>query len=120
MKDQLDLVKEFHEKFRVLISENPSLIGNDRFTNRYNLMKEEVEEYLEGAKKGDIQNIAKELADILYAVYGTILEHGLHDKIEDIFKEVHKSHMSKDYHKYKMIKGPDYFKPNLKKFFNNN
>lgn len=80
-------------------------------------MEEEVREYLEGAEKGDLENIAKELCDILYGVYGTILEHGLQDKIEDIFWEVHNSHMSKDYSPYKMIKGPGYFKPNVKKFF---
>ncbi len=64
-----------------------------------------------------IENVAKELADILYAVYGTILEHGLQDKIEDIFEEVHRSNMSKDYHEYKMIKGQNYFKADVKKFF---
>lgn len=80
-------------------------------------MKDEVEEYLAGAENGDIENIAKELADILYAVYGTILEHGLQDKIEAIFKEVHRSNMSKDYHEYKMIKGENYVEADIKKFF---
>ena len=78
-------------------------------------MKEEVEEYILGAKNGDLENVAKELADILYAVYGTILEHGLQDKINKIFKEVHLSNMSKNYHQHKMVKGEKYFKPNLKK-----
>lgn len=78
-------------------------------------MQEEVKEYLDGTKKGDLDNIAKEIVDILYAVYGTILEHGLQDKIDEIFKEVHLSHMSKDYSKYKMIKGKSYFKPDLRK-----
>lgn len=55
--------------------------------------------------------------DILYVVYGTILEHGLQDKIEAIFEEVHRSNMSKDYDEYKMVKGPSYFKANVKKFF---
>lgn len=117
MQSQLDLVKEFHQKFHQLISASPSLIPEDRSANRYSLMKNEVDEYFEGVKNRDIENIAKELADILYAVYGTILEHGLQDKFEEIFKEVHKSNMSKDYHKYKMIKGVDYFKADLNKFF---
>ena len=117
MKKQLDLVKEFHEKFKALISGKPSLIPEDRSSNRYRLMKDEVEEYLAGVQNRDIENVAKELADILYAVYGTILEHGLQDKIEAIFEEVHKSNMSKGYHEYKMIKGPDYFKADVKKFF---
>ena len=117
MKKQLNLVKEFHKKFRALVSDNPSLISEDRSSNRYRLMKDEVEEYLEGAQNKDMENIAKELADILYAVYGTILEHGLQDKIEAIFEEVHKSNMSKEYHQYKMVKGPDYFEADVKKFF---
>ena len=117
MRKQIALVKKFHEKFRVLVSDSPCLIPQDRSNNRYRLMKDEVEEYLTGAQSGDIENIAKELCDILYTVYGTILEHGLQDQIEEIFEEVHRSNMSKDYHEYKMIKGPDYFKPDIKKFF---
>ncbi len=116
MKKEIDLVKEFHEKFKVLIFDGPSLITKDRSNNRYRLMKDEVEEYFAGVQNGDIENIAKELVDILYVVYGTILEHGLQDKIEAIFEEAHRSNMSKDYHGYKMIKGPNYLKPDIKKF----
>ena len=117
MKKELDLVREFHEKFKVPVLETPSLIPIDRSDLRFALMDEEVKEYREGAEKGDIENVAKELCDILYAVYGTVLEHGLQDKIEEIFEEVHRSHMSKDYHQYKMVKGEKYFKPDVGKFF---
>ena len=113
---QLQLVKQFHEKFKVPVLTKPSLIPEDRSKLRHNLMAEEVKEYLEGAKKNDLENIAKELADILYGVYGTILEHGLQDKMKEIFEEVHKSNMSKDYSQYKMVQGEKYFKPDLKKF----
>ena len=116
MKKQLNLVKEFHEKFNVPVLNKPSLIPKDRSDLRYRLMKEEVDEYIEGVQKRDIKNLAKELSDILYAVYGTILEHGLQDNIEEIFQEVHNSQMSKDYHQYKMVKGENYFKANLDKF----
>jgi predicted HAD superfamily Cof-like phosphohydrolase len=115
MKTSISLVKKFHKKFKVPILKKPSLIPKDRSDLRYALMKEEVEEYLDGVKNNDLENIAKELVDILYGVYGTILEHGLQDKFDEIFKEVHKSNMSKDYSKYKMVKGKKYFKPNLKK-----
>ena len=115
MAKRIDLVKEFHKKFKVPVLKKPALIQQDRSKFRYDLMKEEVEEYILGAKNGDLENIAKELVDILYAVYGTVLEHGLQDKIDKIFKQVHLSHMSKDYSKYKMIKGKKYFKPNIKK-----
>ena len=68
MKEELELVKIFHEKFKAPVSEKPSLIPKDRFDLRYGLMEEEVREYLEGAEKGDLENIAKELCDILYGV----------------------------------------------------
>lgn len=116
MQKELDLVKIFHEKFKVPILKEPSLILEDRYNLRYGLMNEEVQEYIEGARNGDLENIAKELCDVLYGVYGTILEHGLQDKIEAIFQEVHNSHMSKDYGPGKMIKGNSYFKPNVKKY----
>ena len=115
MPKRINLVKDFHKKFKVPILKKPSLISKDRSDLRYESMREEVEEYLLGVKNNDLENIAKELVDILYGVYGTILEHGLQDKIDEIFEEVHCSHMSKDYHQYKMIKGKKYFKPDLKK-----
>lgn len=116
MKKQLDLVKQFHEKFEIPDLAEPGFIMEDRADLRYRLMKDEVEEYLEGVKNCDLENIAKELCDILYTAYGTILEHGLQDKIEAIFEEVHRSNMSKDYHQYKMVKGANYFKPDVKRF----
>lgn len=116
MKKQIDLVKDFHKKFKALVSGSPCLIPQDRSENRYRLMRDEVEEYLTAVQDEDIKKIAKELADILYAVYGTILEHGLQSKIESIFEEVHRSNMSKDYHRYKMVKGSNFSKADLKKF----
>ena len=116
MIKQIKLVKEFHKKFHVPTLGKPSLIPKDRSDLRHGLMAEEVREYREGVLGNDLENIAKEMCDILYAVYGTILEHGLGDVIEDIFEEVHSSHMSKDYHRYKMVKGKNYFKPNVGKF----
>ena len=116
MLKQLNLVRDFHEKFQVPILDKPSLIPKDRSDLRYRLIEEEVREYQAGVQKNDLENIAKELCDVLYSTYGTILEHGLQDIIEDVFKEVHKSHMSKDYHQYKMTKGAGYIKPNVGKF----
>ena len=117
MHPQLALVKQFHEKFKVPVLAKPSLIPPDRSDNRHRLMKDEVEEYLAEVKQGSIETISKELADILYTVYGAILEHGLQDRMEALFEEVHQSNMSKDYHQYKMIKGPSFFKADIKKFF---
>ena len=114
MKQELALVAEFHKKFDGPILETPSLIPKDRTDFRYKLMSEEVLEYKEGVAKEDLENVAKELTDILYATYGSILEHGLQDKMSAIFAEVHRSNMSKDYHEYKMTKGKDYFPADIK------
>ena len=99
------LVKEFHEKFGGLVGEEPRLVSLERGEFRYRLMKEEVDEYLEGVVNGDLENVAKELADILYTVFGTVIEHGLQDKIFDVFLEVHKSNMSKKASSLKAVKG---------------
>lgn len=116
MKKQLSQVKEFHNKFHIPVAGNPILLGARAADLRYRLMDEEVKEYLAGAKEVDLENIAKELADVLYTVYGTILEHGLQDKMEEIFTEVHKSNMSKTYHPEKARKRPDYVEADIKKF----
>jgi predicted HAD superfamily Cof-like phosphohydrolase len=123
MKEELKLVEEFHRKFKIPVAEVPTLISKSRSSLRYKLMEEEVEEYLSDGvnsidKKGKkIENIAKELADILYAVYGTILEHGLQGKMEEIFTENHRSQMSKKYSSTKMIKGKKFQEVNFKKIF---
>ena len=120
MKEELKLVEEFHKKFKVPVAEAPSLISKSRSSLRYELMKEEVEEYLTdgvnslGRKDKKIENIAKELADILYTVYGTILEHGLQNKMEEIFLENHRSQMSKKYSPGKMIKGKNFKEVDIK------
>ncbi len=107
---------DFHKKFHQPIRESPGLIPQDRSENRYRLMSAEVEEYAQGVKSDDLANVAKELADILYTVYGTIIEHGLQEKIDAVFEEVHQSNMSKDYHEYKMIKGEGYHKADVSKY----
>lgn len=116
MKKELEMVKEFHAKFGQPILQTASLIPENRYVWRHELMKGEVDEYIEGNKKQDLENVAKELCDILFGVYGTILEHGLQDKIEAMFEEVWRSNMSKDASEYRMIKGTNYFKADLKKF----
>lgn len=121
MKNELQMVKDFHSKFGYALNENPTLIDKDKATVRHKIMKEEVEEYLAGAESDDLPNIAKELCDILYTTYGTIVAHGLQDVITEVFAEVHQSNMSKEINKEatttKPVKGPDYFEPDLDQFF---
>ena len=65
------------------------------YTLRHRLMQEENDEYLEACEKGDLTQIADALGDKLYILCGTILAHGLQDKIVEVFEEIHRSNMSK-------------------------
>ncbi|MEC4005652.1 nucleoside triphosphate pyrophosphohydrolase family protein [Flavobacterium sp. SUN052] len=122
MQDKLNAVKEFHTAFKIGFSENRiASLGENKNLLRYNLMKEENEEYLEAAQNNDIVEIADALGDMLYILCGTIIEHGLQDKIEEVFNEIQRSNMSKlgedgqpIYREDgKVMKGPNYFKPNF-------
>lgn len=121
MKKQLDAVKKFHESFEVPFGESPKLIYKDRGILRYNLMSEENDEYLEAMLNGDKVEIADALGDMLYILCGTILEHGMQDKIEEVFNEIQRSNMSKlgkdgkpiFREDGKILKGEDYFPPNI-------
>jgi len=114
MKKELEMVAEFHKIVGSPVLPSPSLIAEERALFRHTLISEEVAEYKEGIIAKDLENIAKELADILFATYGTILEHGLQDKMEEIFAEVHRSNMSKDFAEYKGGKGQNYVPADIK------
>lgn len=123
MKNLISKVKEFSLKFKVNVSPIVTLINEREYFMRYHLMKEENEEYLIACKNGDIIEIADAIGDMLYVLNGTILEHGLQDKIIPIFEEIHRSNMSKlgdDGNPLyrgdgKVMKGVNYFKPNIGK-----
>lgn len=126
MKKQIDCVKEFHTAFRLGYAEQPTAdLGERKTLLRYNLMKEENEEYLEAAQNGDLVEVADALGDMMYILCGTIIEHGLQHLIEDVFEEIQRSNMSKlgedgqpIYREDgKVMKGPNYFKPDFSKFF---
>ena len=127
MKNKLKAVHEFHTAFGAGIKNVPTgSIGEDRNLLRYNLMKEENEEYLEAVKNNDLVETADALGDMLYILCGTIIEHGMQDKIEEVFEEIQRSNMSKlgedgkpIYREDgKILKGPNYFKPNIKDILN--
>ena len=78
MIKQLNAVKEFHTAFEIGYSEIPkSNLGESKNILRFNLMKEENEEYLEAVQNNDLIEIADALGDMLYILCGTIIEHGL-------------------------------------------
>ncbi len=124
MKKQIDHVAKFHNVFQIGNELEPiALVGESTYNLRYNLMKEENDEYLDACKNGDLVEIADALGDQLYILCGTILKHGLQNKIEEVFDEIQKSNMSKldsngnpiFREDGKILKGENYFKPNIQK-----
>jgi len=122
MVHQLKSVKQFHEAFGLGVKHQPTAsLGEEKNLLRYKLMREENEEYLEAANNNDLVEIADALGDMLYILCGTILEHGLQHKIEEVFDAIQKSNMSKlgedglpIYREDgKVLKGPNYFKPDI-------
>lgn len=116
-------VEKFHDVFKIGNRYAPTAdISESEYTLRYNLIKEENEEYLDACKNGDIVEIADALGDQLYILFGTILRHGLQYKIEEVFDEIQRSNMSKLDAKGepifredgKILKSELYFKPNIR------
>ncbi len=123
MKDKISAVQEFHTAFKLGYKNEPVAdLGEAKNTLRFNLMKEENEEYFEAAQDNDLVEVADALGDMLYILCGTIIEHGMQHKIEEVFNEIQRSNMSKlgedglpIYREDgKVLKGPNYFKPNIK------
>ena len=86
-------VREFHEAMGHPAADSPTLIPEDRVILRHALIEEELSEYVVAALDGDMPGIADALADMLYVVYGTAVEHGI--RIAPIFAAVHNANMSK-------------------------
>lgn len=127
MKDKIEAVKAFHTAFKIGHREEPKAnLGVEKNMLRYKLMREENEEYLEAANNGDLVEVADALGDMLYILCGTIIEHGLQYKIEEVFNEIQRSNMSKlgddgepIYREDgKVLKGPNYFKPDIIRILN--
>lgn len=122
MESKIKAVELFHNCFGLGVSHEPTAnLGLEKNQLRFNLMDEENKEYLEAATNGDLVEVADALGDMLYILCGTILEHGMQYKIEEVFEEIQKSNMSKlgadgrpIYREDgKVMKGPNYFKPNI-------
>tara|TARA_E500000178_G_C16640253_1_gene581650 strand:- start:36 stop:407 length:372 start_codon:yes stop_codon:yes gene_type:complete len=115
-------VKKFMKTFGQEIKEKASF-PNEKITDlRYDLIKEELNELKEAIDNKDIKEVADALTDILYVTYGA--GHAFGINLDKCFEEVQSSNMSKlDLNgkpiyneKGKVMKGPNYFKPNLTKF----
>ncbi|HNR54923.1 MAG TPA: nucleoside triphosphate pyrophosphohydrolase family protein [Flavobacteriales bacterium] len=117
-------VRAFHEAFGIPNAAQPTgNIGDRDALLRYKLIREENEEYLEAALRGDLAEVADALGDILYILCGTMLKHGLEHKMNEVFREIQRSNMSKlgadgkpIYREDgKVMKGPGYFKPDIQR-----
>jgi predicted HAD superfamily Cof-like phosphohydrolase len=122
--DIIKAVETFHDSFGIDNNYEPTAkISQKDYELRHRLMEEENEEYLEAVKNNDLVEVADALGDQLYILCGTILKHGLQDKIVEVFEEIQRSNMSKldkngqpIYREDgKILKSDQYFKPNIKK-----
>ena len=123
MKKQIEAVETFHKVFKAPIGEKPKLIDKERGKLRWELMPEENQEYWEAVYGNDIVEIADALGDMLYILFGTIIEHGMQEKIAEVFDEIQRSNMSKldengkpiFREDGKILKGKNYSKPDFSK-----
>ena len=115
-------VKKFMETFGQEVKNKPSFSTDKINKLRYDLIKEELEELKDALENKDLLEMADALTDILYVTYGA--GHAFGINLDKCFDEVQNSNMSKLDEKGKPIynemgkvmKGPNYFKPNLSKF----
>ena len=114
-------VKQFMETFGQEVLNKPKFPNNKTIKLRIDLIKEELNELEEAINNNNLVEVADALTDILYVTYGA--GHAFGINLDDCFNEVQNSNMSKlGYdgkpiynHNGKVMKGPKYFKPNLKK-----
>ena len=115
-------VKKFMETFGQEVKESAEFPDEKTIQLRFDLIREELSELQDALKKKDLKEVADALTDILYVTYGA--GHAFGINLDECFQEVQNSNMSKlgedgkpiFNEKGKVMKGPNYFKPNLSKF----
>ena len=115
-------VKKFMKTFGQEVKEKAEFPSDKITSLRYDLISEELSEFKEAINNKDIKEVADALTDILYVTYGA--GHAFGINLDKCFEEVQRSNMSKlgkdgkpIYNdKGKVMKGPNYFEPNLNKF----
>jgi predicted HAD superfamily Cof-like phosphohydrolase len=119
------MVKEFHETYGLPVRENPDLSCVQTNELRINLLEEELEELKEAIKDNNIVEVLDALTDLQYVLDGAYLSFGLHNVKDAAFEEVQRSNMSKlgedgkpirRESDGKILKGPNYFRPDIAKF----
>ena len=115
-------VKKFMEAFGQKVINKTQFPDEKTMNLRFDLIKEELNELEQAMKEKDLKEIADALTDILYVTYGAGCAYGI--DLDKCFKEVQRANMSKlgtdgkpiYNEKGKVMKGPNYSEPNLKKF----
>lgn len=123
MKNEVEMVKEFHTAFGGHIEPSPNVnIPESVKMLRTKLLTEEFQELQDAQANNDLTEIVDAIGDILYVVIGTAISYGVADKLPEIFAEIHKSNMTKlwpdgkPHHSEigKMLKGPNFKPPDFK------
>lgn len=124
-KSTLDQVREFHETYGLPVEDAPSVSDEKTNALRINLLAEELDELKKALANNDPLEALDALIDLQYVLDGAFLSLGLHDVKDIAFNEVHRSNMSKlgedgkpirREEDGKVMKGPNYFKPDLAQF----
>lgn len=117
MNKEQRMVRTFHKRFNVAIATSPTFLSKKLFKLRKSLIYEEYKEFREAGLQNDLVKVADSLADLLYVVYGSAVTYGI--DLEPVFKEVHRSNMSKGSPKVirapngKILKAKNWKPPNL-------
>lgn len=123
-KTTLDMVNEFHETYSCVLEKEPNITNKPVNDFRAAFLQEELDELKEALANNDVVEVLDALTDLQYVLDGTYLSFGLQAAKEAAFDEVHRSNMSKlgedgqpivRESDGKILKGPNYFKPDLAK-----
>ena len=124
-KTTLQQVQEFHETYGLPVLDQPSISDSQTNELRINLLAEELDELKEALEQGDMVETLDALIDLQYVLDGAFLSLGMAHLKDVAFDEVHSSNMSKlgadgkpirREGDGKVLKGPNYFKPNMVQF----
>lgn len=115
-----EMVGDFMQACDQEILDEPQFPDSDTIELRLRLIQEEMDELVYAHEDNDLVEVADALTDLLYVIYGTGQAYGI--DLDVCFEEVHESNMSKLVDGYakkneygKVMKGPNYFPPDLKK-----
>lgn len=127
MEKLLQQRKDFNKVMELPSGTFPTLINESRWTLQRDLLIEEVEEYDEACREGNLVEVADALGDIMYLLIGAVTEHGLQECIREIMDEIQRSNMSKvqmdgtvlKREDGKVIKPVNFSKPDIRRIIQN-